>query len=172
MVATLTNANVFVNGRSWLGSSTSITLPEIEVIADDFEGIGFFGTFETVSGLEAMRLEVEWLDINEALMRSLLDFTRSVQMQIRGNVEEVNSRSGGNRSYSSVVIMTCRPAMISMGEIAKSEVMTVGSEWMVDRLKQTIGGREVLEIDVTANIYTVGGQDRLRQYRRNLGLEV
>jgi len=36
-------------------------------------------------------------------------------------------------------------------------------------IKQTLAGKEILFVDVLANIYRVNGQDVLQKYRTNIG---
>ena len=40
----------------------------------------------------------------------------------------------------------------------------------VKDMRQVVDGREVLEVDVLANIFKVDGVDVLAQYRQNLGI--
>lgn len=171
MVKTLTNANIYIKGRSWLGAAKTITLPEFTTKEEEYEGLGYFGTLEIPTGLEPMVAEIEWISVEPEVFRVAANMVSATQLIVRGNISEQESLGvTGNLSY--IAVMTARPKMLNIGEIEKSTVVSFPSEWAVSRFKLTIGLAEVMEFDVTANVYTVNGQDMLKAYRRNMGLEV
>lgn len=171
-ISIVSNANIFIGAQQWLGSASSIELPEVTAITDDYSGLGHFGTLTAMLGFEAMTCTIEWTNIDDRLFRSLVDFTRSSQLQVWAHAQQADSVTQVASSHPVVIVMAARPVMVGLGEISKAEMMTTATEWAVERLKMSIRNKDILEIDVLANIYTVNGQDRMAQFRRNLGQQV
>jgi hypothetical protein len=57
-----------------------------------------------------------------------------------------------------------------MGDFKQHDNSTLETMLNVHSIKMELDGREILEVDVLANIYKVDGVDLLKDYRQNLGI--
>ena len=78
--------------------------------------------------------------------------------------------SGGRTEEKPVVaLLTVTFKSIPGGNYKQHDNVEVESEFTATYMKLTVGGEDITEIDVLANIYKAGGQDVLASYRANIG---
>ena len=86
----------------------------------------------------------------------------------RSNLQVFDSR-GLAAEEPMVTIMNVSASKIGGTAQKNKENSEFGDTVDVYSIKQTVAGKEILFIDVLANIYRVNGQDVLQKYRTNIG---
>jgi len=153
----IVNANVYMNGNSLLGKAKEFKLPDIEFEFIEHKGLGLHGTIKLPAGLNAMEGEVIWDS-----------FYPEVQLMARSNVQVFDSR-GLAAEEALVTIMNVAFNKTTGGSLKNKEATEHSDSFQIMSIKQTLAGKEILFVDVLANIYRVNGQDVLQKYRTNIG---
>jgi uncharacterized protein len=165
----LANANVYIDGRSFVGQAKSVELPEIELEMAEFEALGLFGTPELVVGIQPLEATIEWSSFYPDLAKVAADFSEAVKIELRGSVEEFNTQ-GRSSVTPYKVMMRATFKKNPMGSFTQKEMAEFESELSVYYIKQSFGSEVLLEVDVFNNIYKTAGKDLLSKFRSNLGL--
>lgn len=163
----LTNCNVYVNGTSWMGRAEEVDIPEVNYIFADHKGLGLFGMTELPSGIDKMEARIKWNAPYPDAIQQLSNPTEAKQLTIRGNLESWGS-SGRTAQVPFVCTMTVLPKNVSGAKFVQQNNVEMESRLTVNRIKLVIDGTTQYEVDVMANICTVGGVDVLAQFRQNL----
>ena len=146
----IVNANVYMNGNSLLGKAKEFKLPDIE--------------FEFI----AMEGEVIWDSFYPEVRVNAYNPYKNVQLMARSNVQVFDSR-GLAAEESLVTTMNVAFNKTTGGSLKNKEATEHSDSCQIMSIKQTLAGKEILFVDVLANIYRVNGQDVLQKYRTNIG---
>ena len=84
------------------------------------------------------------------------------------NVQVFDSR-GLAAEESLVTTMNVAFNKTTGGSLKNKEATEHSDSFQIMSIKQTLAGKEILFVDVLANIYRVNGQDVLQKYRTNIG---
>jgi P2 family phage contractile tail tube protein len=97
-----------------------------------------------------------------------IDLYKPVQIMIRANLEVWE---GGARSSEKPVVIyaTCQSKGFPLGKFKQQDNVELESKLSCTHVKMEIDGVETLEVDFMNNIFKVNGEDRLAQYRANIG---
>jgi P2 family phage contractile tail tube protein len=164
----LTNANVYLDGKSFLGMAEEISLPQIKHMMSEHKAIGMVGKMEFFAGIEKMEAKIKWNSFYPSAMKKMANPTAMLQMQVRGSLETYES-SGRTAQVPVVCYISCFAKDIPMGNYKQHDNVEVESNLNVIYCKMEIDGAAIVEVDVMANIYKVDGVDILAQYRENVG---
>lgn len=164
----ITEANVYLNGRSLLGQAESIDLPDVKNKMSEHKALGLVGSLEFPAGLEKLEAKVKWNSFYPETLLSTANPTQTVQLQARGSVETWTS-AGRTAEAPLVCLMTALFKKQSLGKFKKADNAELESEMAVYYVKMSLDGREILEIDVMSNIWRVASNDILSKYRVNIG---
>lgn len=164
----LTNANIYLDGRSLLGRAEEVNLPDIKHKLSEHKALGMVGSVELWSGIEKMEASIKWNSIYSDVLKKAANPFNSVNLQVRASVEVYNSQ-GRVAQQPAVTYISGQFKNAPMGNFKQHDNVELTSMLSVTYCKQTINGEDVLEIDVLANIYKVNGVDVLAQYRNNIG---
>ena len=164
----ITNANIYVDGNCLLGRAEEIKLPDISMIMAEHKALGMVGTIEAFSGFEKLEGKIKWSSLYADALKKTANPFKSVQLQVRGSVE-VYSSQGRTEEKPVVALLTVTFKSIPGGNYKQHDNVEVESEFTATYMKLTVGGEDITEIDVLANIYKAGGQDVLASYRANVG---
>lgn len=159
--------NLFNEGQSYLGETTSVTLPPLKKLTEPFRAGGMLGPVKTVLGLDA--IDVEWtcggymehvvrqfgvigaaglmLRWTGAYQRGDDERVDAVEVVVRGFHEEIG---GGERKT---------------GEDTEFSVKTACSYY-----KEVFNGETLLEIDFLNSIWVVDGVDVMAAHRAAIGV--
>lgn len=164
-----TNANVYVNGNSFLGRAEEITLPQIKAKMSEHKAAGLLGSLEYFSGVDKLEAKFKWNSFYPDLMKYAANPFEAVKVQVRASLE---TYEGGTRIAQSklVVYLTGQFRDLPLGSFKQSDNVEMESNMSVTAVKMEINDEEVVELDLEANIYKVNGEDLLAQYRSNLGI--
>lgn len=165
----LTNANIYVDGNSWLGRAEEVTLPVITSKMSEHKALGMVGMVELFSGIDKLEARIKWNSVYKDVFKKAANPTKTVQMQVRASLENYGSE-GKTGESACVVYMTAQFKALPLGTFKQNENVELESALNVTYIKLVVGGETILELDVLANIYTVDGVDLLATYRANLGI--
>jgi uncharacterized protein len=167
-VKKLTNANVYVNGSSFLGKAAEIDLPKITAVMAEHQALGMVGKIDLPSGFEKMEARIKWNSMYPDAMKRMANPFEMVSLQCRSSLEDYTA--GGRTGEQAVVcFMKAQFKEVPMGNFKQHENVELESQLTVTYVKLEIGGEVIVEFDALANIYKVGGEDILAQYRANIG---
>lgn len=166
----LTNANVYLEGGSQLGRAEEVTLPELVAKSAEHKAIGLVGSLELPSGIDKMSMKIKWNSVYPEVLRQTANIYQALRMQVRSSLE-VYSSEGREEEVPVVVHVrgTFKKTPL-IGGFKQHDNVENEQEVNVTYVMVEIGGEEIVEIDVLANIYKVDGEDLLENYRRNLGI--
>jgi P2 family phage contractile tail tube protein len=164
----VTNANVYVDGRNYLGRAEEVNLPDVQAVMAEHGALGMIGKFELFSGFEKMEASIKWNSIYRDAMTKFANPVKAVQIQVRASIEQYGP-SGRTTQVPLVVFMTVTPKTVPLGNFKQQENVELTSELNVLYVRQEIDGQSVLEFDPLSNIYKVNGEDLLEVYRANIG---
>lgn len=164
----LTNANVYINGNNLLGRVEEIKLPDITAIMAEHKALGMVGKMELPSGFDKLEGSIKWNSFYADVFAQCANPFTSVELQCRGNVETYTSQ-GRTDQQSAVTYITCTFKKFPAGSFKQHDNAEFEMAFAATAIKITSGGRDLLELDVLANIYAVDGVDQLSAYRANIG---
>lgn len=165
----LTNANVYIDGVSKLGKAEEVSLPTIKHKLAEHKALGMVGTVEFFSGIEKMEAKIKWNAFYSDVLTKMGNPTKPMNIQIRSSLEEYTS-SGRTSQLPVVCYITASSKDLPMGNFKQHDNVEAESNFSVTYAKLEINGQLIFEIDMLANIYKVGTEDVLAQYRANLGI--
>lgn len=163
----LKNFNLFGNGDNWQGQIASLTLPPMVRQMEEFRGGGMNAPVDIDHGMEKM--EFQWTPAG--IIPELFDNFGTSQMdsdllRFAGSYQ----RDDTGETLAVEIVVRGRHREISMGDAEAGSDNTLGVTTTLSYYKLTIGGEEVVEIDVLGMVERIRGQDRLAEHRRNIGL--
>lgn len=167
-VSKLTNANVYLNGVSFLGRAEEVTLPDVAAKMVEHKSLGMVGSVELPSGFEKMEARIKWNSMYPDAMKTTSNPFKSASFQVRSSLEVYNSQ-GRVAEQPVVAYFTGQIKKVPMGAFKQHDNVELESTFTVTYCKLEINGEEILELDVLANIFKVNGQDVLATYRNNIG---
>lgn len=163
------NANVYINGNSFLGRAKSIKLPEFEIEMSEHSNLGMVGKIKLPSGVTAQEGEITWDGFYPEVAALAANPFQSVQLMVRANTSIYNSM-GRIEEVPLVVTMNAVFSKSPLGEYKPQENAEFTMAYSVTSFKQTVDGKELLFYDALSNQYRVAGKDVLNKYRRNIGV--
>lgn len=162
----LKDFNLFGDGDTWRGQIAELSLPKLARSMEEYRGAGMDGTVELDMGQE--KIEFEWtaggmieaifdafgaVEIDSTMLRFAGSYERDdtgdivpVEIVVRGRHREID------------------PGTAKNGDSNEISVTTTCSYY-----KLTIGGQNVIEIDVPGYVFNVRGTDMLAQRRAAIG---
>jgi P2 family phage contractile tail tube protein len=164
----IVNANIYANGNSLLGRAEEIKLPDVTATMTEHKALGMVGKIELPSGFEKLEGEIKWNSLYDDASALMANPFKTVQLQCRSNIETYGAQ-GRMEERSLVTYLTVMFKKNPLGTFKQHDNAEFSSGFACTYVKQVIDGREVLELDVLANIFRVNGEDMLAAYRRNIG---
>ena len=164
----VTNANIYIDGDSFLGKVEEITLPDLKPMMSEHKALGLVGKFELPSGFEKMEGKVKFNSKYPAVATKFANVYGFMQIQVRANIEVISS--SGRTEVPYVCSLTIQSKKYQLGGFKQHDNVESESDFNVLYVKETIDGQVKLEFDVLSNIYKVDGVDLLAKYNKNLGV--
>ena len=168
-IAKIRDANVYINGTSTHGQSTEITLPEIAPEKAEYTALGMVGTIKTFKGFNSMECTIKWSSPENDVAIACANPLKPVELMVRAN-RDVYEGSELIDQQPVVYYLRVTPANIGLGTLKPKEDTETESKFDLTYIKQIVNGEEIFELDIINNIFRVGGEDILAQYRENLGI--
>src|ERR1044072_72072 len=88
----LTNANVYMDGKSFLGKAEEINLPAIKHMMSEHKALGMVGKMEFWSGIDKMEAKIKWNSFYPDALKKMADPTTAIQLQVRGSLDRKSTR--------------------------------------------------------------------------------
>lgn len=164
----ITNANIYVAGNSLLGRAEEVKLPDIAAIMAEHKALGMVGKIELPSGFDKLEGEVKWNSLYKEVAKTVANPFKAVQLQCRSSIETYGAQ-GRIQEVALVTYLTVMFKKNPLGTFKPHENAEFGSAFGATYIKQVVDGEEVLELDYLANIFRVGGEDMLADFRNNIG---
>lgn len=169
LIHRITNANIYMDGANLLGRAEEIELPQVKVKMAEHKALGMVGTIRAFSGIEALEGKIKWASFYADVLKKAANPFKTVQLQVRGSLEDWNTPAGRNTEKPVVAVMQVLFKNFPLGQFKQNENVDITTEFDAWMVKLTAEGQDILEIDVAANIYKAGGVDMLANYRANIG---
>ena len=164
----VTNANIYIDGVNLLGRAEEIKLPDISAMMSEHKALGMFGKVELPSGFDKLDGEIKWNSYYKEVAKAMANPFKALQLQCRSSID-VYSSGGRVNQLPLVTHLTVMFKKNPVGTFKPHDNVELPSAFSATYIKQVIDGEDVLELDYLANIYKVGGEDLLQQYRANIG---
>jgi P2 family phage contractile tail tube protein len=164
----ITNANVYMNGTSFLGTCEEIMAPEIIQTMTEHKALGMHGSVEFPSGVDKMEGKLKMNSYYEGMILLMANANNVVQLQIRGSMKKYTGAVVTDE-VPVIIYMDARFKKVPMGNFKQKDNVEFESEYSAYSLKLEIDGENIVEFDAMNNIYKVNGIDVLATYRANIG---
>jgi len=164
----ITNANVYIDGNSFLGRAEEINLPQIKHALAEHKALGMVGKAEFFSGIDKLECKIKWASLYSEVMKKAATPFKSVQLQARASLETYTGQ-GRTAEVPVAVYLTGVFKDFPLGNFKQHDNAEFETNLAVYYAKMEIEGQVIFEIDILENIYKVDGEDVLAQYRTNIG---
>lgn len=164
----ITNANIYLNGNSLLGTADEVSLPDVSVKETDHKALGMVGTLILPSGFDKLEGKIKWNSFYQDIWLQFANPFTPVSLQCRCSVDTYNSQ-GRVMQVPLVTFVTATMKKLPLGTFKQHDNAEFQSEFTATYVKQQMNGVDVIELDVMSNIFKVGGVDQLDIYRTNIG---
>jgi P2 family phage contractile tail tube protein len=164
----LYNANVYVNGTSFLGRAEEVTLPKVQAKMVEHKALGMVGVVETPAGIEKMEAKIKWSSLYPEVLEYMANPHKALSIQVRASLETYDS-TGRIAEVPVVAYMTVQFKNFPGIGFKHQDNAEVETDMAVSYYKLQIDGEDYIEVDAYANIWKVKGEDILEQYKANIG---
>jgi len=164
----LYNANVYVNGTSFLGRAEEVTLPKVQAKMVEHKALGMVGVVETPAGIEKMEAKIKWSSLYPEVLEYMANPHKALSIQVRASLETYDS-TGRIAEVPVVAYMTVQFKNFPGIGFKHQDNAEVDTDMAVSYYKLQIDGEDYIEVDAYANIWKVKGEDILEQYKANIG---
>jgi uncharacterized protein len=164
----LTNANIYIDGNSQLGKAEEVNLPDITFMLSEHKALGMIGKFELFSGIDKMEATIKWNAFYIDVLKQFANPRKTLKLQVRSSLESHDS-SGLVSEVPCVAYLTVQPKNFPAGNYKQHDNVEATSKLTCTAYKLEIDGKDVVEFDALANIYSVDGVDIFANYRSNIG---
>lgn len=165
----LTNANVYLNGKSLLGRAEEVNLPDIKHMLSEHKALGMVGKVELWSGVDKLEAKIKWNSFYADVHKQFADPFKALNLQLRSSLE-VYTAQGRTEQQPVVVFLTGQSKNFPTGNFKQHDNVELESNLTVTYVKVVVNGENIIEFDVLSNIFKVAGQDVMATYRQNLGI--
>jgi len=168
-INSVTNANIYADGASWLGKAKEVQLPENPFKMVDHEALGMAGMVELFAGLDKMEATLQWNSIYAQALAKATNPNQPINLQVRANMRQRTS-AGLTDEVPVVATLTAQPKNLPAMNFKQHENVELESKFNVSYFKLEVDGVSIYEVDLLANIFKIDGVDILAKYRANLGV--
>lgn len=165
----VTNANIYLDGKSLLGRAEEVTLPVIKQKMAEHKALGMNGMFELPAGVDKLEARIKWNSFYPDVLVKAGNPNQAVKLQCRTSMKTWTA-NGVASEVPVVVHFQGTFKDVPMGAFKQHDNVELESNLNVTYCKLVINNVEIIEIDVLANVHKVNGQDTLAAYRANLGI--
>jgi len=163
----LKNFALFVDGESYAGEVTEVTLPKLTRMTEDFRAGGMSGPIKSNMGIEA--LELQWKAAG--FIRSLLaqwgiSTTAGVLLRFAGALQSDDT----NGIDSLEVVVRGYHAEIDFGTAKAGDPTEIQITSALSYYRLSLNGQTIIEIDLPNMVEIVNGQDLMADVRTAIGL--
>lgn len=167
-VKKIVNANVYMDGTNLLGRASEFQAPNVKLKMSDHEALGLVGVPEFPSGIEKIESKIKWASLYPDVLAKVANPFKAYSLQVRGNLETYTSQ-GRVDEVPIVGFVTATFKNLPMGDYKPRANAEFETDLAVLYCKLTVEGRDILEVDLLANIWRGDGEDLLANFRTNIG---
>ncbi|MGH7865135.1 MAG: phage major tail tube protein [Candidatus Binataceae bacterium] len=167
-INSLTNANVYIDGIGLLGRAEEVEIAHPRHRMVDYKGLGMAGTAELWAGVDKLESRIKWTSFDAETLKLSASPFKSHSFQVRGNLEQYTSQ-GRNAELPVVYMMTGVFKDAGSSNFKHHQMVETTSVVSVYHAELFVAGVQIYLYDVFANIYLVGGEDQLSQFKTNVG---
>lgn len=163
----LKNFNLFINGTSYMGEVTEVTLPKLSRKMEEYLAGGMSGPVEVDLGNE--KLEMQWKAgglLVDVIKQYGVTTHNGVQLRFAGAFQ--NDDIEGTTAVE--VLVSGRHKEIDMGSAKVGDDTEHQYTTNCSYYKLEVDGETLLEIDFVNCVLIVGGEDRMASIRAAIGL--
>lgn len=163
----LRDFNLFGDGENWQGQIEQIELPTLARNMEEYRGGGMDAPVDIDMGMQ--KLEMSWTA--GGMIAAIFDGFGASELD--NNMLRFNGaylRDDTNETTPVEIIARGRHREINPGTASNGESNTIQVTTTLSYFKLTIGGEDVIEVDVPGYVFRVRGEDRLESRRQALGL--
>ena len=159
--------NVFVDGTSYIGEATEVTLPKVTTKTEDYRAGGMVGDVAINMGLEKLEMDVKFGGMMIELRKlfgepkidgTMLRFAGAYQKDDTGEVDAID------------VVVRGRFTEIDGGNAKAGDNTEDSFKAQLTYYKLEMAGEKIMEIDLINQVFEVNGEDRLKEHRAAIGL--
>ena len=169
LINKVTNANIYLDGISYMGRAEEVTLPDVQPKMVDHKALGLIGELELPGGLQKMSMKIKWNAIYPDVMKKTHDVFTAIRLMVRTSIDTFEGGSRTNQAPC-VIYATVTPKKAGGLNFKPSDNVEREDEFNVTAYKMEVDGEEIVDIDIMANVWRVNGEDQLATYRANLGV--
>jgi len=168
-ISKVLNANWYLDGTNdQIGRTSEIEMPSLAWKMIDHTALGMIGTVELPTGLDKLTMKLKWAGFYSDVMALIANPFKSHRFHVRASVQSFGPE-GKTSDTPLVMLVTGSSKQMQLGTLKPMESTDVEDELAVTYLKLTVGGKDILELDVWTNTFKVDGKDVLAQFRANQG---
>lgn len=161
------NFALFVDGESYVGEVTEVTLPKLTRQTEDFRAGGMSGPIKSDMGMEG--LELQWKAAG--FIRSLLAqwgirTTAGVLLRFAGALQSDDT----NGIDSLEVVVRGKHTEMDFGTAKAGDPTEIQITSALSYYRLSLNGQAIIEIDLPNMIEIVNGQDLMADTRAAIGL--
>jgi P2 family phage contractile tail tube protein len=164
----IVNANVYIDGNSFLGKTEEIKMPDVVVTMTEHKALGLVGKVELPSGLDKMECSIKWNSLYPEVLKMAGNPFKAVQLQCRASMETYTGQ-GRTAEVPVIVFISGTFKNFPTGNYKQHDNVEAETKMSVTYIRLNVDGTDVVEVDVLANIYKIDGVDLLETYRSNIG---
>lgn len=164
----ITNANVYIDGTSFLGKIEEAKLPDVVATLSEHKALGMIGKIELPNGIDKMEMSMKWNSLYGDVLKKAANPFKAVQLQCRSS-QETYTGQGRTEEVPVVVHLTGSFKKFPLGGYKQHDNVEAETTMTITYFRLVVNGEDIVEVDVLSNIYKVGGVDLLAQYRSNIG---
>lgn len=161
----LKDFNVSIDGRGYAGMATELVLPKLDITTEDIRAAGMDSSEAVDMGMEPMEAEITLSGYDVSLLKLWGLTGDSVPLTARGAMQ-----SEDGTVTAATVNLQGKMVGLDMATWKPGEINPKKMKMKVKYYKLTMGGEELIEIDVPNMVRKIGGVDQLAEIRAALGL--
>ena len=165
----ITDANVYVDGGSFLGRASEVTLPDIKATMASHNALGLSAKIELPTGLDAMEMTIKLNGIYADIANIGANPYNTHDFQVRAAIETFGS-AGRTITESLVCYIVAFAKGSPNGSFKQHEPVDATLTLQVQAIKLEVAGSVVYDIDIINGIWLVDGIDVVGAKRAILGI--
>lgn len=161
----LKNFNLFIDGRGYAGKVEEVNLPKLNIKTEEFRAGGMDSPVFIDMGVEKLESSFTLLEYDKDVLKQFgLVSGNAAQVTLRGAIQD-------DTTVSSVIVkLRGMYTEMDMGKISAGEKGTLQCTLACRYYSLEIGGEKLIEIDIDNMTRVIGGQDKLIDIRKALGI--
>lgn len=163
----LKNFILFNEGNGYLGEVPECVPPKLAIDTEDYRAAGMPGKVKLDNGLQAMTME--WTAAGY-LADSLRQFGTASINGVMLRLQQALQQDDTGEVTPATIVMRGRHSQIDFGTAKTGDATQIKYTTELSYYKLTMGGVDLVEVDMVNSVYVVGGVDRMAEIRTALGI--